>query len=213
MSATVKWNGDGFLRDLRQAVVSGLTAVQVEFQKDIGQQLNKHASNRSKGGIASAAGGPPGKATGTLARSWQTPERRGTAVVDNSRLTDRLRPRISHGSNAKHARIHEFGGTIKGKPLLTVPIHPAAKAAAARGLSARQAFPDLDFIPRKGKSPLLVRSRGGKSEHKGWDIMYVLVPSVRIPARPYVRPALAITQKKAVAVFMPWVDRVLRKYR
>ena len=95
---------------------------------------------------------------------------------------------VKIGTNVVYAAIQEFGGTIRpnyGKSL-AVPIHPDAKAAIIpKGGSIRSVFPDLVLIKRKSGAPLLVRMKG-----KQFDIMYVLMKSVTIPAHPYLRPAV-----------------------
>lgn len=97
--------------------------------------------------------------------------------------------KIMVGTNVKYGRIHEEGGTISAKPgkALAVPVHPQAKQWSARGRSPRE-MADLVYIPRKGKPPLLVKiaGRGGNR----WQIMYVLLKSVRMPARPWLSPAV-----------------------
>lgn len=164
MSVSVTWNHGDMMKAARRGIVDGLTAVQVEFQKDIGKMLNRHASNRSRGGTPSPVGSPPGKATGTLARSWQTPARNGFAVVDASGLSDPLRPRINHGSNLRYARIHEYGGTITGKPWLKIPVSKDAKRAEAQGASliTYKGLPLIFFTSKKGNL-LLVSVKGAKA--------------------------------------------------
>ena len=97
------------------------------------------------------------------------------------------------GSNQPYARVQE-GGTVgrdgmfpdirpKSAKALAVPIHPEAKKA-----KGPRDFSDLVFIPRPGKPPLLVRAGGKRSARM--DIMYVLLKSVALPPRPYLRPSL-----------------------
>src|SRR5690554_5927825 len=78
--------------------------------------------------------------------------------------------------NVVYAGIQEFGGEITPveAKLLTVPVHPSAKGRKASD------FPDLFMINRKSKFPLLVRKSGGGRSQK-LDIMFVLVPKVKIP--------------------------------
>ena len=102
------------------------------------------------------------------------------------------------GSNQRYARVQE-GGTVgrdgmfpdirpKSAKALAVPIHPEAKKA--RG---PRDFSDLVFIPNPGKPPLLARIRAGgpkRARQASMDIMYVLLKSVALPPRPYLRPSL-----------------------
>lgn len=95
------------------------------------------------------------------------------------------------GSNLKYARIHELGGVItpKSARALAIPIHPDAKAASGPKAFGGQ----LGMITRPGKSPLLIRARDvgrDRNNRNVFDLMYVLLRSVTIPARPYLRPAL-----------------------
>lgn len=104
------------------------------------------------------------------------------------------------GSNLKYARIQELGGVITPKTAkaLAIPIHPEAQRA-----SGPRSFTNLKLIPRPGKPSLLIRQEGRKTYSRTsgkkrvahiavtrWDLMYVLVKSVTLPARPYLRPAL-----------------------
>lgn len=94
------------------------------------------------------------------------------------------------GSNLRYARIHEIGGKIlpKNAGALAVPVHPDA-----RNVTSPRSIPGLRFVARPGKAPLLVRDvvKGkGKKERAFTEIMFVLMKSVTIPARPYLRPAV-----------------------
>ena len=86
------------------------------------------------------------------------------------------------GTNMKYARIQEQGGmiTTKGKKL-TVPVSNEAKKS--RGATYMN---DLELIPRRGKNSLLARV----GENFELDVHWVLVDSVTLPPRPYLRPAL-----------------------
>ncbi|SFP18619.1 hypothetical protein [Salibacterium halotolerans] len=77
------------------------------------------------------------------------------------------------------ARVHEFGMDIKPKQsqYLTIPAHPKA-----HGKSAGE-FKDLFFIETDDGSKLLAREKG-KDEI---EVYFVLVKSVSIPERSYVR--------------------------
>ena len=115
---------------------------------------------------------------------------------------DRPRYRSRIGTNLKYARIHEQGGTItpKSAKVLAVPVSPEAKKA-----SGPRSFSDLVFIPRAGKPPLLARIRAGgpkRARAATMDVMYVLLKSVAIPPRPYLRPALTRNRAKVTELLL-----------
>ena len=85
----------------------------------------------------------------------------------------------SESELAKIARVHEFGMTIKPKKskYLTIPAHPSAKGKKARD------FSNLYFIPTANGNGLLVRDRG----RDAFDVIFVLVKSVTIPERSFLR--------------------------
>lgn len=117
----------------------------------------------------SPAGGPPGTVTGRLRNSIQkTPPANGTTIV---------------GTNEKYARIQEYGGTIRPttKQYLTVPTNVDAAKLRARHQSLRD-VKGLRFATMFGKKFLI------KGPKKRPRIMFVLVRSVTLPARPYLRP-------------------------
>jgi len=106
------------------------------------------------------------------------------------------------GTNQKYARIHEQGGVItpKSAKALAVPIHPEAKKA-----SGPRSFSDLVFIPRAGKPPLLARIRAGgpkRAREATMDVMYVLLKSVTLPPRPYLRPSLTKNRAKITELLL-----------
>lgn len=88
------------------------------------------------------------------------------------------------GSNLKYARIQEVGGTIRAKDkLLSIPLSKEAqKSGGARTMAG------LILIPKgKGRQHSLLVRPGTKG---GFELHWVLVPSVTLPPRPYLRPAL-----------------------
>lgn len=103
--------------------------------------------------------------------------------------------------NTIYAAIQELGGLIKPDKAgaLTIPIHPDAKRLVRNGGSARD-MKDLVMIKRKNGAPLLVRIKE-KGRNKRFDIMFVLLKSVQIPARPYMRPAVYENKNKILEVF------------
>lgn len=182
---------------LDEGIRRGVLAGAIHYQASVKKAMSKHASNRSNGGNASPAGGPPGVATGTLRRSVQ---------IDVGGLIRGDRPHAKIGTNVEYAAIHEFGGTITARGGgLAVPIHADAKRASAQGRGPRD-FSDLVFINRPGKPPLLIRDKGGQ-----WDIMYVLPKSVVMPARPVWRPTFKREMNKIKDLIRRGIDTALRK--
>jgi len=92
--------------------------------------------------------------------------------------------------DVRYARIHEEGGVIRpvNARFLAIPL-PIARTAAgvSRYASPRQVPVPLRFAQSKGGNPLLVEAKG-KNAGRPW---FVLRKSVRMPARPYLAPALA----------------------
>lgn len=202
MSASYKFNREQVLVAARRGARNAVNAITLEVQNQIASNLNQHASNRSSGHGASAPGEPPGKSTGTLARSWQA-----QAVKDVSKLNDPVRPAMSLGSNLVYARIHEYGGTINGKPWLTIPISTDAKRASAQGVGPR-AFGNTFFRKIAGGLGIFRARKRGTSE-----LMYVLKHSVTLPPRPYLRPALATVRPKAGAIVDKFMDAALGRFK
>jgi len=103
--------------------------------------------------------------------------------------------------NTVYAAIQELGGMIKPDKAgaLTVPIHPDAKKLVRNGGSARD-MKDLEMIKRKNGPPLLVRKKE-KGKNQRFDIMFVLLKSVQIPARPYMRPAVYENKDMILKIF------------
>ena len=120
----------------------------------------------------SPAGGPPGTVTGNLRRS-----------IGMMHITD-----FKYGitTSSRYARIHEYGGTVRpvSSRYLTVPTNPQAARIRARHRSLRDA-PGLRFATMFGKKFLI------KGPKKRPQIMFVLVRSVTLPARPFLRPAVS----------------------
>jgi len=78
------------------------------------------------------------------------------------------------------ARIHEFGGTIfpREAGALTIPIDPAAENRSAK------TFENTFLLKREGKAPLIMQ----RLSDGGVRPLYILLKSVRIPARPFMTP-------------------------
>lgn len=120
--------------------------------------------------------------------------------------TDQFTGRV--GSSLVYARLHELGGKIvpKAAGALAIPVHPDAKRASG----PRDFGGELGLIKRPGRPPLLIRARDvgkGKRNRDVFDIMYVLMKSVRIPARPYLRPALAANMDRIRAILARGIEK------
>lgn len=178
------------LNQLRQKVETAVDRASIDLQNEIKQVLTTGgASNIGSGGRASKPGGPPAVDTGSLRRSIQ---------VDRSKLSEDLRNRV--GTNLKYGRIQEFGGVVRAKSVkaLPVPLTPEAKVLLRRTSGSIRSL-NLTPIKTKKGDLLLVRMKPGRKiaqKHGGgtreaWEPLFILKKSVRLPARPYLRPALA----------------------
>jgi phage gpG-like protein len=93
------------------------------------------------------------------------------------------------GVTVKYARIHEFGGTITPKKAQYLAI-PMAAAKTGTGVSRYESprqVPGLFVFKSKAGNLLLARREGKKGKLK---LFFVLKKSVKIPARPYLGPAV-----------------------
>ena len=79
---------------------------------------------------------------------------------------------------AAYARVQAEGGTITPRKAraLAVPI-----SAEAKGATSPRDMPGLVMIKRPGKPPLLVRPMSRRGRDSGFELHWVLVPSVTIP--------------------------------
>jgi len=111
----------------------------------------------------------------------------GTVEGEGGNISIVLRAGTADG-RVPYARIHEEGGTIRPKSgrFLKIPVGPALTGA---GVARGGGKSGLHFIAR-GAGGLLADAEG--------RIWFVLKPSVRIPARPYLRPALDAVQPRLI---------------
>lgn len=91
------------------------------------------------------------------------------------------------------AHAHEYGATIKPKKgkYLAIPLTKEAQAAGSP-----RAFSDLRFVNAKNGNLLMVRDkkkRGGKTES---EAMYLLVKSVTLPERSFIRASFDAQQEE-----------------
>jgi phage gpG-like protein len=112
----------------------------------------------------------------------------GRVLIQSGRLMNSLRRRHNAReatvySRDVRARIHELGGTIvpRRAKALTIPLCPEARRKRATEFDRKKTF----LLKRPGKDPVIMLKgeEGGQA-----TALYVLKKSVRIPARPFLRP-------------------------
>lgn len=91
------------------------------------------------------------------------------------------------GGNVPYAGVHEYGATIRPRKgqFLAIPLGPARTRAGVSRFASPRDVPGLFFVPSRSGGVLVKMGRG-----KSLTAWFALVRSVRIPARPYLRPAL-----------------------
>lgn len=176
----MKFDRQKLMAKIIPAVRDAVEAGAEDLAQTIRDSLNRQASNISAGGIPSAPGEPPAKNTGALARS--------IVAVKATDSTD-LKPHWRTGTNMIYAAIQEYGGRIVARKSksLAVPIGVDGRRAA-RSVQGDIRQLKLIFIKTKTKALL------GKMTGKVFKPLFILLKSVHLPARPYMRPAYA--QKK-----------------
>jgi phage gpG-like protein len=142
---------------------------------DVLVKFIKNSMRRTSWHNPSPAGGPPGTVTGNLRQSIQsTDPENGYAKVY---------------TNWKYAAIQENGGIIRARNVkyLTIPMN--VRAAKLRANTASLRTLNLHFT--KGHRPGLafLWETRGKGKNSRSELMFMLKPSVRLPARPFMRPA------------------------
>lgn len=71
---------------------------------------------------------------------------------------------VGFSEEIPYAHIHEFGGTIRGRPLLWIPL---SWANEAQDVSARDYPGQLFRVERKGKNPLLFSAKDQEAKYVG----------------------------------------------
>lgn len=100
------------------------------------------------------------------------------------------------------AAVHEFGANIKTRNAkwLTIPIHPAAKGRRARDFSG------LFFYQPKGKDYAFLARKKGK---KGVENLFLLMKSVKIPERSFLRSGYDAHEKEIADKIFKLLPNVL----
>jgi phage gpG-like protein len=174
MAMRMEWHGDLVQAMANRAVRAGLMECALAVQKNIQRQLKQKMTPRDSA-TQSTPGNPPGLLTGALVRSIQ---------VDKSKIDNAL-PAVRIGTSLEYAAVHEFGKPIRAKNVrnLTVPLNDTARSLRRRFKSLRQ-IPGLKLWPG-GK--VLGRFIGPRSK-KRWEGLFLLVPMIKMPMRPFMRP-------------------------
>jgi phage gpG-like protein len=180
----VKFNRQKIVARVQKAVDAALYAGASSLETNIRESLKRQNSSISAGGIPSAPGEPPATGTGRLS---------GSIVAIKADDWTETKPHYRVGTNIKYAAIQEYGGRIaakKGK-FLAVPLGVDGRRAAreAKGVSLRNL--KLTLLRVKGKL-LLVRFAG--KARAAMKPLFILLKSVILPARPYMRPAYAVAK-------------------
>jgi len=179
---------------VREAAIETTNAISILFMNMVSLKLTEGgASNIGSGGQSSPAGGPPAVDTGALRRSFGVDSKTADST-DAYGISQRIGLGLIRrvGTKLIYARIQEFGGVIRMKDKrLLVPIGVEGKRFIRRYGKPKGAIraQKLTLIRRPGKDPLLVKINGsGKGKGQSWTLIAVLKESVRLPARPYMRP-------------------------
>lgn len=194
-------NSPRFLADLKRAVNNGLTLAAIDAAGHAKRSMGRGGRFRS-----SAPGTPPNVQRGIL--------RNAIAYQPSTEL----RSAMGVVANVNYARIQETGGTITGKGKhLTVPVNDAAKRFSEKVGSVR--LGRFAVIRSRRGALLLVGADKLRYRNKGAGInindapVFVLKRSIRLPARPFLRPAVfgratelgAIVRNRVTAGIRPWL--------
>lgn len=206
---TFNWQGGAFNRRVIRAANAGISAAAMSLA-----ETARRSFGVNHGGVPSVPGRPPNTQTGNLRRriAWVGPRVMGDL-------------RAAYGTDVAYGRHLEFGAkpVAKRAKYLTVPITDRAVKLLRRFGSVRN-IPGLVWSPSKKKakksSDRVASTRGRKRARFGgylgfrsggvFEPMFVLVKSVRILARPWLRPSVAAGRSQAVRAFQAAANRAAR---
>lgn len=180
----VKFDRAKLIAKIQSKVKDAVATGAVDLADAIKGRLNLNASNIGSGGIPSAPGEPPANSSGTLMRS----------IVAIDATENANKPHYRVGTNVVYAKIQEYGGRVrarKGK-FLAVPL----------GLDGRRALRSVQGDIRKLE--LIVKRLNGRLYLVKWTgkvmkALFILLKSVYLPPRPYMRPTYE-TKKKSIQI-------------
>jgi hypothetical protein len=157
------------------AVNAGLNRAAAVAVRAIKQSFSKNGKFRP-----SAPGTPPNRNRGLLANSISSTKAENKIVY-------------VYSSGVAYAKKHEqppgYSGLIKAKSskYLTIPMNDQAARMRERTSSLR--LLNLTYIPGKHRGVAFLWLPKGKGKRMKSTLMFMLKPSVRLPARPFLRPA------------------------
>jgi hypothetical protein len=146
----------------------------------VGNLMTRHIRENYRGRPQTTATATAGR-SGILHRSYISEVHRegGTVNLDVGVL--RSSPDASNA--LKYAAVHEYGGTITGRPWLTIPLKAALTArGVARGTA--RSFSNTFFDKSAAGNLILFQKRGHERVP-----LFVLKHRVKIKARPALQPA------------------------
>jgi phage gpG-like protein len=184
---SMKWNGDALRARAARMTREGLMRCAILAQTEIRAELSRQKTTRDTR-TQSAPGQPPGMLTGTLARS---------IAIDASNI-DQPIPSVRVGTNLIYAAVHEFGRPIRAKNVrnLTVPLNNEARAMRRRYASLKD-VPGLRVWPG---GRVLGRFVGPRNK-KRWQGLFLLVPMIQMPMRPFMRPGFTRASERFGAIW------------
>jgi phage gpG-like protein len=170
-NAQVKLNPEVIRASMQRSLSKGVYAAASVYAAGIKTSM--------KGKAPSPPGTPPAVRTNRLRSSIVV------ARVPGNDLAAKV------GTNVVYARMQEYGGTIRPtrSRMLKIPI---GKSVRATGTHRESTVPLRLMVTKRGAFLVADRIRKQKKQTLliGTDILYVLKASVRIPARPFIRPAM-----------------------
>lgn len=193
-------NLDQFGDALKRLSTTGLQRVALGTAKAVAYDAEAEAKENLSGRVLRSR---TGRLVGTV---------QGTTEAGPDRVTAIARVGGGGVGEVPYAAIHEHGGTIYPKrgQFLAIPMGPALKSGKKGGAAMwPRDIPGLTFIPIKGgaQGMLVKRMAVGRSKTKTEFVPWFhLVRSVRMPRRPYLRPAA----EKAAATIPTRIAEQLR---
>ena len=211
MSVKFKFNRTAFLKRISAAAKEGNATGAAILQREIVANLNRGNSNPLTGGSPSPAGQPPYKMWGALGRSIQWQDK-NISATHLKRIV---------GTKLKYAHIQEFGGRIvpvKAR-YLTIPLNAdAVRMLRNTGGNLRS---ETLRVVKTSKGLFLVKdvakgakvTKGAKTSKAGGVVfLFILKKQVILPARPFMRPALAKRRADIRKAQLAPIKAVLAKY-